>query len=120
MPIETVQTSKALLQSLLTITRANLVAIGWQSLTVDNTAGGVSLTVPTNARYALIVVESTATGTAVRYLECGPGAATVTSSVGIPRSNLDAFDIQGYQNLLNFRVIQAQAGTHTLSIQYYK
>jgi len=120
MQIELVGTERSYLSSLLTLNKANLIAIGFQSLTVDSTAAGVSLTVPDNAKYALIVTESTATGTAVRYLECGPGAATVTSAVGIPRSNLDAFDIQGYQNLINFRAIQAQSGTHQLSVQYYK
>jgi len=112
--------SKQYLQELLKITRYNSKAIGWQSLVVDSTVGGLSLTVPIDATYALVVVESTATGTAIRYLECGNSVTTVTSTIGIPRSNLDAFDIQGKENLVNFRAIQAQAGTHTLSIQYYK
>jgi len=118
MPIRGDQ-SKSQLSELVRISKANLIAIGWQSLTVDATAGGVALTVPTNARYALIVVESSIATPAIRYLECGNAVETVTSSVGIPRSNLDALDIQGYQNLVNFRAIQVGAGTHTLSIQYY-
>lgn len=104
---------------LVRIAKQNLIAIGYQKLTVDNTASGVSLTVPDNATYALVEVESSATGIAIRYLETGP-KFTVTSTDGIGRSNLDGFDIHGAQNLTNFRAIQAQAGTHTLHIQYYK
>lgn len=117
----TIDNSKSYLRELLQITRSNLKAIGWQSLTVNNTAGGVSLTVPSGATYALIVVESTIVGTpAIRYLECGNSIQAVSSTVGIPRSNLDAFDISGTENLVNFRAIQVAGGTHTLSIQYYR
>lgn len=112
--------SKQYLSQLLTLNRYNLKAIGWQSLTVDATSGGVALTVPTNATYALIVVESTITTPAIRYLECGNSVQPVTATVGIPRSNLDVLDIQGKENLINFRAIQVGAGTHSLSIQYYK
>ena len=111
--------NKLYTQELVKINKSNLVAFSYQKLTVDNTSGGVSLTVPSNAKYALIVVESTATGAAIRYLETGP-IFTVTSSNGLPKSNDSAFDIHGYQNLINFRAIQAQSGTHTLQIQYYK
>ncbi len=112
--------SKQLLRELIQISRSNLKAIGWQSLTVDATVGGVSLTLPTNANYALIVVESTIVGSpAIRYLECGNTVQAVSTTVGIPRSNLDAFDVVGTENLTNFRAIQVAGGTHTLSIQYY-
>lgn len=113
--------SKEFLQSLLSYTKYNKKAIGFQLLTVDNTAGGIALTVPENSTYALVVVESSVTvGVVVRYLEVGPTVSTVTSANGIPRSHLDAFDIQGTENLRNFRIIQTTAGTHTISVQYYK
>ena len=113
--------SKEFLETLLSYTKYNKKAIGWQSLTVDATVAGVSLTIPANATYALIVVESTVTsGSVIRYLECGNTITTVTSTVGIPRAHLDAFDVQGAENLTNFRAIQVTAGTHQLSIQYYK
>ena len=111
--------SKQYIQDLIFLSKKNLKAIGWQSLTIANNAGGYALTVPTGAVYALIVVESNITTPAIRYLEIGPSTA-VTSSVGIPRSNLDAFDVVGAENLTNFRAIQIGVGTHTLSIQYYK
>lgn len=106
--------SKQYLQELLRLTKYNLTACEYEKLSVAGTA--VSLTVPTHANYALIVLQSSITTPAIRYLEYG----TPTSTDGIPRSNLDAFDIHGYQNLTNFKAIQVGAGTHTLHIQYYK
>lgn len=106
--------SKSYLKDLLQITRYNLVACGYQKLTIDGTAR--SLTVPTGARYAFIIVESTIATAAIRYLENG----TPTASDGMPVSNLSGFDIQGAENLKNFKAIQVAAGTHALNIQYYK
>lgn len=109
--------SKELLRDLLKITNRSLIANGFQKITVT---GAISaLTVPVDSSYALIVVESSISTPAIRYLELGailPPSATD----GICRSNLDAFDIHGYQNLVNFRVTQIAAGTHTLQIQYYR
>jgi len=109
--------SKTLLRELIQITRYNLVALDYQKLTVAGTA--VQLTVPAGARYALIVLQSSITTPAIRYLELGDKTLP-TATDGIPRSDLDALDVQGYQNLVNFRAIQVGAGTHTLHIQYYK
>lgn len=106
--------TKDYLKELLQLTRYNMVACGYQKLTVDGTVK--SLTIPTGARYALCVLQSSIATPAVRYLEYG----TPSSTDGIPRSDLDAFDIQGAQNLTNFKVTQIGAGTHTLHIQYYK
>lgn len=115
MPI--IDNNKGYTSELVKIAKQNLIAIGYQKLAVTGTVA--NLTVPSDARYALIVVESDATGTAIRYLETAT-QPLVTSSNGIPRGNLDAFDVQGYQNLTNFRVIQTQSGIHNLNVQYYK
>lgn len=107
--------TKDYLKDLLKLTRANLNACGYQKLTVAGSV--VSLTIPDpDSKYALIVVQSSITTPAIRYLEFN----TPTATDGIPRSDLDAFDVQGYQNLINFKAIQVGAGTHTLHIQYYK
>ena len=106
--------TKDYIKDLLKLTRYNLVACGYEKLTVAGAA--VSLTVPTEAKYALIVLQSSIATPAIRYLEY----STPTATDGIPRSDLDAFDIHGYQNLINFKAIQVGAGTHTLHIQYYK
>jgi hypothetical protein len=113
--------SKIYIQDLVRLNKYNLTAIGYQKLTVDNTSGGVALTVPADATYALMELESSVTtGIVIRYLECGKTIYTVTTTDGIGRAHLDAFDVHGAHNLNNFRAIQAQAGTHTLHIQYYK
>lgn len=112
--------NKAYTAELVKLAKQNLIAIGYQKLEVDATAGGLSLTVPANAKYALIVTESDVSGYAIRYLECGNTVSTVTSSNGIPRANGDAFDIQGAENMRNFRVIEAQAGATYINVQYYK
>ena len=109
--------SKSYLSELIQLTKYNLVGLGYQKLTVDGTVK--SLTVPTNATYALLVLDSSIATAAIRYLELG----TVTppsSTDGLTRLNTDAWDIHGYQNLINFRITQAAAGTHTLHVQYYK
>lgn len=85
-----------------------------QQLVVNNTVK--KLTVPTNAKYALIVVESDAEGTAVRYWQDG---SSPTANEGIPRADQGGLDIVEKQNLINFRIIQAQAGTHNLQVQYF-
>ncbi len=42
------------------------------------------------------------------------------STDGLALSRLDFFDVTGYPNLINFRVIPISTGTNTLHIQYYK
>lgn len=109
--------SKQYLNELIRLTKYNLIANGYQKLTVAGTA--VSLTVPANSNYALITVQSDIATPAIRYLELGD-TSLPTATDGLPRSTLDTFDVHGYQNLINFRAIQVGAGTHTLHIQYYK
>ena len=110
--------SKSYLAELVRLNKYNLIAIGYEQLTVAGTAVGLA-NIPANAKYALIEVESSLSTPAVRYLELG--AATLpTASVGIRRTNLDAFDVTGYPNLQNFRAIQVAAGTHVLNVQYYQ
>ena len=109
--------SKSYLSELVSLSKRNLVAIGYQKITITGSVS--SFTVPADAKYALCVLESTATGVAVRYLELGD-LTLPTTTIGLPRSNGDSFDVQGAQNLTNFRATQAQAGTHSLNVVYYK
>lgn len=109
--------SKSYLSDLVRISRYNLLAVGYQQLTVAGTA--VSLTVPADAKYALLTVESSISTPAIRYLELGDKTLP-TATIGMSRTTLDTFDITGTPNLVNFRAIQIAAGTHTLHIQYYK
>jgi hypothetical protein len=94
----------------------NAVCIGKEIITVDNTVK--NLTVPENATYALIVAESSVTsGTVMRYWEDG---SIPTSTDGIPRSHDSAWDISTRENLIKFKIIQSQSGTHKIFVQYYK
>lgn len=110
--------SKSYLSELVRLNKYNLIACGYQKLTVNGTAA--SLTVPDGAKYAEMTIESSVTsGVVARHLELGAGTLP-TSTDGLGMTHLLTFDITGYPNLINFRVIQTQAGTHTLHIQYYK
>ena len=108
--------SKSYLDQLLKQNLNSFKAFSYQKLTVNGTAA--SLTVPENAKYAEIRLESSVTAAiAARYLITG---GVPTSTDGMALNNLDLFDITDYQNLVNFKVIQTGAGTHTLHITYYK
>ncbi len=104
-----------LLEKLLQATRNSYKACGQEEITVSTIK---SLTPPANAVYALISLESDATGIAIRYLELG-AVTPPTSTVGLGKSNLDTWDVVDTANLVKFRAIAAQAGTHVLHIQYY-
>ncbi len=108
------QIFRKLLTSLTTEHRA----ISNETITFS-TANVYSLTVPDQARYALMVLEEAgATGTAkvIRYWEDGsnPDAAT-----GIARGDLDAWDVMSYSNLKSFKAIRVTANSHKLFVQYY-
>lgn len=110
--------SKSYLSELVRLNKYNLIACGYQKLTVNGTAA--SLTVPDGAKYAEITVESSVTsGVIARHLELGTGTLPTTTD-GLAITHLLTFDVIGYPNLLNFRIIQTNAGTHIAHIQYYK
>ena len=109
--------NKSYSSKLLELSKYNLTCCGYQQITVDDTAA--HLTIPTNAKYAICIVESDATGVAVRFLELNDKTLP-TDTTGMPRADADSFDISGAENLKNFRVIQAQSGAHLLNVSYYK
>lgn len=108
--------SKSYLQELVQIARNSPKAIGYESITVDGTAK--RLTPPEGTTYAIVVLESSDTGVAARYLETL--TPTVTSAIGLPLVALQSLDILDYQNIVNFQIIRVQAGTTTLKVQYYR
>lgn len=109
--------TKSYVSKLVDLNYKTYTAIGYQKLTVNGTAAG--LTIPTDAKYAEIKLESADTGVAARYLLLG--AITLpTSTDGIGLSSLDVIDITGSENLARFKIIRAQSGTTTLHVQYYK
>lgn len=111
--------SKSLLREQNNLTKYNFIAIGYEKLTVSGLTAQ-ALTVPTETRYVEISVESSITATVpVRYLLLGPKTLPTTTN-GLALRDGTFFDITGYQNIINLRVIEATAGTHVLHIQYYK
>jgi hypothetical protein len=96
------------------LSKSDFKAFANQTLTVTGTVA--SLTVPDGAKYALVSVESTAIGIAIRYWLDGTAP---TGTEGIGREDGTGFDIVSTANLKQFKVIQAQAGTHKLQVQYF-
>lgn len=109
--------SKNYIKESIRLSNYNLVAIGYQKLVTNNSAQ--ALTIPDNARYAIIKTESNVTTSAIRYLELGDILLPTTTD-GIALSNNDVISIEGYQNLINFRVIRTGISVTSLHIQYYK
>lgn len=96
-------------------------ALSYQQLTVDGTVR--YLTIPTEAKYALMSVESSIATTCARYLEfkgLTAGVNLVAAGFGMPLSNGSVFDVTDAQNLAGFQIIQEAGGTHKINIQYYK
>ncbi len=107
--------SKSYLSELVRLNKYNLLACGYQKLTVNGTA--VALTVPAGAKYADITLESTVTASVpVRYLI----SQAPTATDGKALNHLTVFDVTGRPNLEQIKFIQTGAGTHTLHIEYYK
>lgn len=109
--------SKSYLSDLLKGSINSFKAFSYESITVDGTVK--TLTVPTDARYALITVESSVTsGVVARYLETKQ--TTVSTTAGLALRDGSAIDVTDAQNLSQFQITQAQAGTHVIKVQYYK
>ncbi len=99
--------------------KRQLIPISYEKLIIDSSIK--SLTVPEDAKYAEIKVESNTTSGAnpIRYLCLGNNTIPSITN-GISLNNLDFFDILGHLSLNRFRVTQTMEGIHTLHIQYYK
>lgn len=109
--------SKVLLREANRISKYNLIAISYQKLVVTGTAQ--ALTIPINAKYMEIGVESSVTASVpIRYLLLG-NTYLPTVTDGKFLNHLTVFDVSGRPNLENFRVIQTTAGVHTLHVEYY-
>ena len=95
---------------------------GYQNLVVG--AAAVSLSVPENTLYALLVVEADPTSAekakVIRFKEFDTITNPPTATVGIPLGDLSIYEVKGVENLLNFKVIGIEAGkVHSIKIQYF-
>src|SRR3990167_6209258 len=105
-----------------------LHAYAHESITVDSTAGGKSLTaatydavinangVVTNRHPKLAVV--TVEDQNLRWA-CNPGT-TVSSTVGHLAQAGDVISIEGYENIKNFRAIRATGTDSNLRVTFYR
>lgn len=113
-PINFTQTITKLLQIVSTGHRA----VGHEVITFS--ADTVySLTVPTEARYALMVLEQAGATGARKVIRFWEDGSNPTSTEGLSRGDMDAWDIVSYSNLKDFKAIRSIAGSHKLFIQYY-
>ena len=109
--------SKSYLSKLVQQGLNSFKAFSYESITVDGSVK--NLTIPTGAKYALMTIESSVvTGVVARYLETKQ--TTVSTTAGLALRDADRFDITDAQNLSQFQITQAQAGTHVLKVCYYK
>jgi len=109
--------SKSYLSALLKNSNNSFKAFSYESITVDGTVK--NLTIPINAKYALITVESDVTsGVVARYLETKQTPVSTTNGLSLRDGSV--IDITDAQNLIGFQITQAQAGTHVIKVQYYK
>lgn len=110
---------KSLLRELIRINKYNLQPIGYENLSV-NSASVFSLTPTAGATYAEVVVESSVTASVpLRFLILGNNTLP-TAANGLALNHLDRFDLQGTNNLKDFRIIRTGAGTYNVHIIYYK
>lgn len=107
---------KFLLQELVNLTRRSYLAIGYEKLTVDGTVKALA-SIPTDAVYADIQLESSIATPAIRYKIDG---STVSATDGMFLLTGSQIDISSRENINRFRTTQVGAGTHTLHITYYK
>jgi hypothetical protein len=107
-----------ILRGLYTLLSTDKGAISHEVITFS-TPGVYSLTVPQQARYALCVLEEVGASGDSKVIRYWLDGSDPSTTVGIPRGDLDAFDIAGYANLKDFKAIKVSGGNHTLTVQYF-
>jgi uncharacterized protein YjdB len=110
--------TKSYLSKLVRSALNNPKAIGYQKLSITGTIA--NLTVPANATYAKLTLESADSGIAARYLEFGGTVTAVSVTDGLALVDLTTFDISDYANLVGFQIIRVQSGVTNLFVQYYQ
>lgn len=112
--------NKQYTSELVRLSNKNLIALSYQKLNVGVDDSVKALMVPIEAKYAEISVESSnVTTIPMRYLILGDKTPPTTTD-GLALRDNTFFDITGYPNLINFRIIRTGADTSVLHIQYYK
>jgi len=111
--------SKSYLSILSKLAQNSFKACGFEQILVDGTIQ--NLTIPTDARYAVMVLESDLTAIAARYLEFGGTNTQVTATtIGLPLKDGAVIDITDRANLEGFQITEEAVGNTVLNVQYYK
>lgn len=105
-------------QRLLQIASTGHRAIGHQILTLS-TGAAFGLTVPDEARYALIRIEEVGGANTAKIARFWEDGGIPSSTEGIAVGDMTTWDIVSYSNLIDFRIAKVTAGNHILFIQYY-
>lgn len=91
--------------------------IGYEQIVVNSSVKKLTLTnLKVEPRYAILYLESDATGIAIRYRIDG---GVPTTLVGMPKENGDGWNVISTEDLSKLQIIQAQTGNHVLNIEYY-
>lgn len=115
-----IDNNKSYTKELVRLSKNNLVAIGYEKLVVNGATAQSLQSIPDEAKYMEIALESDITTTIpIRYLMLGDLTPPTTTD-GLPLRDGTFLDVTGRPNIDNFRVIESTNGTHTLHIQYYK
>lgn len=85
---------------------------GRQALTVDSTAGGVALTIPTGAISARARLETAQ----IRYTL---DTTAPTTTVGTLMNPDEILELDSYTELSNFRAIRTGGASGTLQVEYF-
>jgi hypothetical protein len=94
--------------------------VGYDTLVVDNANIG-TLTIPEDARYAMLVVESDANQNnkdiVLRFREDGEEP---TADDGIPLGDLGVYEVKGIENMQRFKIVGIeQERIHKIRIQFF-
>jgi len=110
--------SKSYLSQLVQNALNSFKAFAYEKITVDATVK--TLTIPTGAKYAQMVLESdiASPAYAARYLITKQ--TTVSSTEGFPLTNGSVIDVTDFANLQGFQITRVTAGTTYLYVQYFR
>lgn len=98
-----------------TVESASTICLNYVALTVDSTAGGVSLTIPAGARSVTMRLE-----TAQIRWTVDPAGTTVSATVGEPLEVGDVLTVSGDTDMRNFRAIRTGGVSGTIHAHFYK
>lgn len=108
--------SKSFLSILQRLGLNSFKSFGYESIAVDSSIK--RLTIPTGAKYAVLVLESDGTGFVARCLQ--NTNTSIDSATGMPIANGFVGDITDAQNLVGFCITEITSNSTVLNVEYFK